>query len=167
MLTQLAFHKPTHPLVATIRLGIASLLVGGSFAAVRPPPASAAAAHFCECVEFVKNRFALGGAAGNARDMGAFLAKHGFQRSDAPVVGGVVILQPAFYKTGDGAIYGHVGLIESIAPAGSGGWFVGIRGANQTGKTFTDQGCTDVTFKSYGPFPRGSSLVSYWLPPHK
>jgi hypothetical protein len=118
-------------------------------------------------VEFVKSRFGLSGSAGNARDMGAFLAKQGFRRSDSPAVGGVVIFQPGVYKTGDGAIYGHVGVIESTAPAAPNGWFVGVRGANQTGKAFNDQGCGNVTFKSYGPFPATSSLVSYWLPPRK
>lgn len=150
-----------------LRYGLISLLVGYGAVSLRPAPVSAAGPHFCECVEFVKNRFGLNGAAGNAKDMGPFLAKHGFRRSDAPVVGGVVIFQPGAYKSGEGAIYGHVGLIESIAPAAPNGWFVGVRGANQTGNRFSDQGCSDVTFKSYGPFPRSSALVSYWLPPHK
>lgn len=155
----------------TIRFGLISLLVGLGAVSVsglpEPAPVSAGSTHFCECVEFVKSRFGLSGAAGNAKDMGAFLAKHGFRRSDTPAAGGVVIFQPGAYKSGDGAIFGHVGVIESTAPAAPNGWFVGVRGANQTGTRFADQGCSDVTFKSYGPFPRGSSLVSYWLPPHK
>ncbi len=132
-----------------------------------PAPASAAGPHWCECVEYVKNYFGLHGAAGNARDMGPFLVAHGFRRSDTPVIGAVVIVQPAFYASGSGAVYGHAAIIESTAPSGRSGWFVGMRGGNQTGRQFTGAGCANVTFKSVGPIARTSRLVSYWLPPRR
>ncbi len=150
------------------RIACLTLLVIGLIGTVSPAPLDAAPrAHWCECVEFVKNSFDLHGAAGNAKDMAPFLAAHGFRRADAPVVGGVVIVQPAYYTHGDGAVYGHVGLIESVAAAGKSGWFVGIRSANQTGSPFSGAGCSNVTFKSFGPFPRTGGLVTYWLPPRR
>ncbi len=148
------------------RIAAIGLLVTMLTAGVAPRPV-AAAPHWCECVEYVKNYFDLHGAAGNARDMGPFLAAHGFRRSDVPAIGAIVILQPAYYAGGSGAIYGHTAIIESLAPAGSTGWFLGLRGANQSGKQFTGANCGNVTFKSNGPVSRTSRLVSYWLPPHR
>lgn len=139
-------------------------LVAGTLGPLRPAPVDAAS-HACECVEYIKNYYGLKGAAGNAKDMGPFLASHGFRRRDEPAVGAVVILQPSFYKSGDGAIYGHVAIIESTAPAGKTGWFLGLRGGNQTGARFTASGCSNVTFKSYGPISRNSHIASFWLPP--
>jgi hypothetical protein len=78
---------------------------------------------------------------------------------------GVIILQPGWYASGSGAVYGHAARIESIAPASAGAWFVGMRSANQTGKQFTDAGCANVTFRSIGPIPAGERRVSYWRPP--
>ena len=151
------------PLLAP--LGLVAALVLGS--AALAPPANAAGSHWCECVEYVKNYFALGGAAGNAKDMGPFLSAHGFRRSDTPAIGDVVVVQPAFYPAGSGATYGHTAIIESLAPAGTTGWFLGLRSANQTGKQFVGSSCGNVTFKSVGPVARTSRLVSYWVPPHR
>jgi hypothetical protein len=134
--------------------------------ALAPSAAASTSSHWCECVEYVKNYFALHGAAGNAKDMGPFLAAHGFRRSDTPAIGDVVVVQPAFYSSGSGAIYGHSAIIESLAPAGTTGWFLGLRSANQTGKQFAASTCANVTFKSVGPVARTSRLVSYWTPPH-
>lgn len=147
-----------------IRSALVIALAGGALAA-QPPPAEAAGSHVCECVEYVKSSFGLRGAAGDAKDMGPFLAKNGFRRLDAPRTGAVVILQPAYYSSGEGSVYGHVAIIESTAPAGSSGWFVGMRGANQTGSQFSRSGCSNVTFKSVGPISKTSRLASYWLPP--
>src|ERR1700736_3999569 len=107
--------RPTSSLLG--RLGVAMALVAGTIGPLRPVAVDAAS-HACECVEYVKNYFGLKGAAGNAKDMGPFLAAHGFRRSDVPVPGAVVIFQPRFYKSGDGAFYGHVAIIESTVAAG-------------------------------------------------
>src|SRR5947209_4247733 len=58
---------------------------------------AASSAHWCECVEYVKNYYGLRGAAGDAKDMGAFLAAHGFRRSSEPAAGAVLVLQPGWY----------------------------------------------------------------------
>ena len=142
---------------------LAALLL--AYAAALLPASASAAPHWCECVEYVKNSFGLRGAAGNAKDMGPFLAARGFRRSATPKVGAVVILQPAFYRTGSGAVYGHAGIIESLAAAGTHAWFIGVRGANQLGKQFTSASCGNVTFRSLGPIANGSPLATYWLPP--
>ena len=142
---------------------LAALLL--AYAAALLPASASAAPHWCECVEYVKNSFGLRGAAGNAKDMGPFLAARGFRRSATPKVGAVVILQPAFYQTGSGAVYGHAGIIESLAAAGTHAWFIGVRGANQLGKQFTSASCGNVTFRSLGPIANGSPLATYWLPP--
>jgi len=156
-------HLPGPP-PARLALG---LLLAGVLAAGVPaaPLAAAPRPHWCECVEYVKNYYGLHGAAGNAKDMGPFLAAHGFRRTEAPAVGAVVIIQPGFYSRGSGAVYGHVAIIESLAPAGKRGWFLGLRSANQTGKQFAAAECSNVTFESIGPVAHSSRMFSYWLPP--
>jgi len=126
---------------------------------------TAIAGHSCECVEYVKSMFGMRGAAGNAKDMGPFLAAHGFRRSTVPVPGAVVIIQPRFYPAGDGAIYGHVAIVTGVAPSGKSSWVITVRGANQTGSKFSAAGCSNVSAKSFGPYLRTTPLFSYWLPP--
>jgi hypothetical protein len=121
--------------------------------------------HWCECVEYIKNRFGLTGAAGDAKDMGPFLAKNGFKRSAIPIPGGVVIIQPGFYPSGSGAVYGHAALIQSIYPAGKYAWRLTLVAANQSGAKFTAADCTDVSIKDFAPIPWTSKMFSYWAPP--
>jgi hypothetical protein len=130
-----------------------------------PAPLQAATAHHCACVEYVKTVFGLHGAAGNAKDMGPFLAAHGFRRSTTPVPGAVVVIQPGYYTRGAAAIYGHAAVITTVSRTRSGSWLLSVRGANQTGTSFTAAGCTDVSAKTVGPFTPSSRLVTYWLPP--
>ncbi|MHB8575286.1 MAG: CHAP domain-containing protein, partial [Dehalococcoidia bacterium] len=107
--------RPHRLLLAVGRPAAALLFIAAVSATAGPAPAEASGTHWCECVEYVKNFYRLQGAAGNAKDMGPFLAKHGFRRTNVPAPGEVVILQPSFYKSGAGAIYGHAAIIESIA----------------------------------------------------
>jgi hypothetical protein len=130
--------------------------------AAGPEPASASP-HWCECVEYVKNYFGLKGAAGNAKDMGPFLAAHGFRRSMVPLPGAVVIFQPKFYPSGLGRVYGHSAIVQSASASGKSSWTITVHGANQTGKRASASGCSDVSTKSFGPYPRTSNLVSYWV----
>jgi hypothetical protein len=160
-MTKHTFLRPTRFLAAA---GVALALAAGSTGAAQTVSAGPPA-HWCECVEYVKNYFGLRGTAGNAKDMGPFLAARGFQRSTTPAVGDVVLIQPAFYDRGSGATYGHSAIVESLARAGGGGWFLGLRSANQTGKQFAGANCSNVTFKSVGPVSRTSRLASYWVPP--
>ena len=150
------------------RLGQAFLLGLALLLATAGPPFAAEAApapHRCECVEYVKNVFGLRGAAGNARDMGAFLAAHGFRRSAAPVVGAVVVIQPAYYAAGSGALYGHAGIVEAVSSADHGARLLRVRSANQQGRPFSAAGCSNVTVKPFRQDTRARRLFSYWLPP--
>jgi hypothetical protein len=155
------------PLRRAFLRGLCPLLVCAVLCAAwssAPPAAHATAAHPCECVEYVKTVFGLHGAAGNAKDMGPFLAAHGFRRSTTPVPGAVVIIQPGYYTRGAGAIYGHVAVITAVSHTRAGSWLLTVRGAQQTGTPFTAAGCNDVSVKAVGPFTPTSRLVTYWLP---
>lgn len=138
---------------------VAGMLLAG------PPPVSAEGPHRCECVEFIKRTFGLSGAAGNAKDMEPYLAARGFRRLAGPVPGAVAVFQPGLYSGGPGSIYGHVAIVVALTTADSRTWAFTARSANQTGAQYTAYTCSNVSVKGFGPFPRGSRLISYWLPP--
>lgn len=136
-----------------------------AMALATPAAARAATAHRCECVEYVKSYFGLKGAAGNAKDMGPYLAAHGFQHLSRPVVGAVVILQPGYYRRGEGSIYGHAGVITAVTRLDARHWSLSVRSANQLARPRTALGCNNISIKWFGPLASGSRLVSYWWPP--
>jgi hypothetical protein len=136
-----------------------------ALALATPAAARAASPHRCECVEFVKRYFGLKGAAGNARDMGPFLAAHGFRRLKMPVAGAVVILQPGYYRHGEGSVYGHAGVITAVNRVDAHHWVLSVRSANQLARPQAQLGCNNVSLKWFGPLADNSRLVSYWLPP--
>ncbi|HZQ35169.1 MAG TPA: CHAP domain-containing protein [Dehalococcoidia bacterium] len=136
-----------------------------AMALATPAAARAASPHRCECVEFVKSYFGLRGAAGNAKDMGPYLAAHGFKRLSRPVVGAVVILQPGYYRHGEGSVYGHAGIVTAVTRLDSRHWSLRVRSANQLARPQAALGCNNVSLKWFGPLATDSRLVSYWLPP--
>lgn len=136
-----------------------------AMALATPAAARAAPAHRCECVEYIKSYFGLRGPAGNARDMGPYLAAHGFRRVATPVTGAVIILQPSYYRHGEGSIYGHAGVIASVRREDGHHWSVSVRSANQIARPRTALGCNNVSLKWFGPLGDDARLVSYWLPP--
>ncbi|MGI8551417.1 MAG: CHAP domain-containing protein [Dehalococcoidia bacterium] len=143
-------------LVAFLSLGLASA-----------PPTANASPHWCECVEYVKSRFGLTGAAGDAKDMGPFLQRHGFRKVSAPQTGAVIIIQPAFFHSGSGAIYGHVGVIDGVASVDKGRtWAIAVHGSNQLGSMFNGSNCSNVTLSAKSIL-KTSHLATYWAPPHK
>ncbi len=135
-----------------------------AMALATPAAARAASPHRCECVEYVKSYFGLKGAAGNAKDMGPYLAAHGFRRVATPVVGAVVILQPGYYRRGEGSVYGHAGVITAVTRLDRQHWSLSVRSANQLARPQTALGCNNVSIRWFGPLESGSRLVSYWLP---
>ncbi len=130
-----------------------------------PVAARAASPHRCECVEYVKSYFGLKGAAGNAKDMGPFLAAHGFRRIPAPMPGAVAVLQPRYYRHGEGSRYGHAGVISSLTRVDAKHWAFILRSANQLARPTTALGCNNVSLKWFGPLAADSRLATYWLPP--
>ena len=118
------------------------------------------AASYCQCVGFVKNRFGITAAVGNAKDMIYSLPKLGFTRVSSPQHGAVVIMQPSF--RGSDPTYGHVGIVERTSVR-SGNTYLTVRGANQGGRLFTEFNCSNVALVDFGTPVNGRSDVSYWV----
>jgi len=118
------------------------------------------AASFCQCVGYVKNRFGITAAVGNAKDMIYSLPNHGFTRVSNPQPGAVVIMQPSF--RGSDPTYGHVGIVERTSVR-NGSTFLTVRGANQGGRWFEEFRCTNVAIVDFATPVNGRSDVSYWV----
>jgi len=119
----------------------------------------------CQCVDYIKNRYALTGAiggSGGAKDMGSYLSARGFVRINNPTVGAVVILKPPFGR-GVNATAGHVAVITSVSDLGS-DWRITIRGANQNSGSSTEYNCTNVGNWSPSSYPKsfGTTQIEYW-----
>ena len=132
-----------------------------------PPQVTYAAttrATTCQCVTYIKNRFGLSGAigrSGGAKDMGPYLRARGFRQVSAPVVGAVIIFQPAF-GTGINQTYGHVGVVASVSTVNN-QWRLTVTGANQGGSLFTSSSCTNVSTQTYKAYSKTTTSVSYWV----
>ncbi|MEA5489646.1 MULTISPECIES: CHAP domain-containing protein [Pseudanabaena] len=118
------------------------------------------AASTCQCVGYVKNRFGITAAVGNAKDMIHSLPRHGFTRVNSPQPGAVVIMQPTF--RGAHARYGHVGIVERTSVR-NGSTFLTVRGSNQGGRWFSEFNCTNVAIVDFATPVNGRSDVSYWV----
>jgi surface antigen len=114
----------------------------------------------CQCVGYVKNRFGITVAVGNAKDMIHSLPRLGFTRVSNPQVGAVVIMQPSF--RGSDPTYGHVGIVERTSVR-SGSTYLTVRGANQGGRWFTEFNCSNVAIVDFATPVNGRSDVSYWV----
>jgi len=71
----------------------------------------------------------------------------------------------AYYASGGGSVYGHVGIVATCVSARSQSWLRSLRRANQTGRQFAATCCTNVTNKPDGPYARASRVISSLLPP--
>lgn|GEM_PF-573749 len=118
------------------------------------------AANLCECVAYVKNRFGITVAVGNAKDMIHSLPRLGFTRVNSPDAGAVVIMQPSF--RGSHAKYGHVGIVERTSVR-NGSTFLTVRGSNQGGSWFTESNCRNVAVVDFASPVNGRTDVSYWV----
>jgi hypothetical protein len=145
--------------VRTVRVFLTLFLLFNVFA----PSFTVKAAVWCQCVQYIKNRFQLSGAiglSGGAKDMGQYLAARGFAQLWVPSVGAVMIMKPAF--GGVDATYGHVGLIVDVIDRGD-KWQVTLRGSNQPGTTWTEYDCTNVSnWVRLYPKTYGADKVEYW-----
>lgn len=120
------------------------------------------AADRCECVEYVKRRFGLSGAVGNAKDMGPALTARGFRQVSQPQTGAIAIFQPAFSQyTRVDQTYGHVGVISDLQDMGN-QWKIRILSSNSGGKT-TEFNCNNVNDIWYKPYPKNTNSISYWV----
>jgi len=118
------------------------------------------AANFCQCVGYVKNRFGITVAVGNAKDMIHSLPRLGFTRVNSPQAGAVVIMQPSF--RGSDPTYGHVGIVERTSVR-NGSTFLTVRGSNQGGRWFTESNCYNVALVDFANPVNGRTDVSYWV----
>jgi len=97
-------------------------------------------ARFCQCTDYVAEKYSLGSGWGNAKDWSSFLRGKGFTESDTPAVGAIVVQQPCFGHGVNGED-GHVGWVS----AWNGNKFT-ITGANQgcpEQPTSWNSGCRD------------------------
>ena len=156
MLTQIGRSTP-------LRAGMLAFALAGCgllSTIVAPPPAAAHnGTHWCQCVDYIKHYYGISGSTGNAKDMGPNLVRYyGFRRIYTPVVGAVVIFQPAFGSVN--AYYGHVGRIVAVTDLGT-YWQVKVRSANYGGSQ-TMSNCTNMNDVVFHKYTKGSSAVSYY-----
>jgi surface antigen len=141
---------------------ISILNIGGLSVSLFFSAAPSQAADFCQCVEYVKRRFGLSGAVGNAKDMRPALAARGFRQVSQPEIGAIAIFQPAFSQyTRVDQTYGHVGVISDSQDLGN-QWKIRLLSSNSGGKT-TDYNCNNVNDIWYKSYPKNTNSISYWV----
>jgi hypothetical protein len=122
-------------------------------------------ARWCECVDYVRNRFQLDPAIGphflGAADMGPYLQNHGFAAVPEPRNGAIIVFQRSF-GSGIDATYGHVGVIVGVQPLDGSTWNLTVRGARQTWPEWSEYGCNNVSDMSHILVSRGSSLAAFY-----
>ncbi|MEQ8754251.1 MAG: ricin-type beta-trefoil lectin domain protein [Coleofasciculus sp. G1-WW12-02] len=136
--------------------------LSGLGASILLSTAPSQAAQHCECVEYVKRRFGLSGAVGNAKDMGPALAARGFRQVSQPQVGAIAIFQPGFSRyTFVNQTYGHVGVISQVRNLGD-KWQILVDNTNFGGHGVS-LNCNNFSKNWYNPYPKNTSTVSYWV----
>src|SRR4028118_374356 len=115
---------------AVVAASISSFSLGGLGVSLFFSAAPAQATDYCQCVEYVKRRFGLSGAVGNAKDMIYSLPKLGFRQISSPQNGAIVVMQPSV--AGADSQFGHVGVVEQYTTTGN-SLTLKIRGTNQPG----------------------------------
>lgn len=141
------------------RTTILASLAALSTAALLPLLASPARAQiYCQCTQYVANRFGLPNNFPNAGDWNdGYLQRNGFTQVNAQP-GAIVVMERSF--PGSDATYGHVGIVESITSDGR----LTVRGANQSvGSGYvTESGCNNVRLTAFGRSINGRSDISFW-----
>jgi Bacterial SH3 domain len=119
----------------------------------------AQAAYYCQCVDFVKQKVGIPAseAVGNAKDMGSYLASHGFTRVNAQP-GAIAVMGTSF--PGSNPTWGHVGLIETTRSSG-GNTFIALRTANQGGNG-SDANCNNVNVLNFGTAVNGRNDIAFY-----
>lgn len=139
-----------------ILLSLTSLPIASMIFLLSPKPSYAAG--FCQCVEYVKNRFGITAPVGNAKDMVNTLPRFGFTRISEPQAGAVVVMQPSF--PGSDPTYGHVGIVEGVQYV-NGQTKISVRSSNQIGSKFSDANCSNVTVIGFGTAVNGRSDIAF------
>lgn len=119
---------------------------------------SANAAYWCQCTQYVRNRFALTNNFPHAKDWdNGYLTNNGFVKT-TPKVGAVVVMETSF--PGANTTYGHVGVVQSIDSSGR----ITVRGANQSVGTtqVTEFNCTNVRSTQFATSINGRGDISFW-----
>jgi hypothetical protein len=122
-------------------------------------------ARWCECVDYVRNRFQLDPSVGpyflGAADMGPYLENHGFVTVPEPVSGAIIVFQRSF-GSGINATYGHVGVIVGVQPVNGSTWNLTVRGARQTWPEWSEHGCNNVSDMGHIVVSRGSGQTAFY-----
>lgn len=126
-----------------------------------PSRSVAQSAKFCQCTEYVANRFGLTRNFPNAKDWNdGYLQRNGFRQVGLQK-GAIVVMEKEF--RGSDPTYGHVGVVENVRYSG-GKTYINVRGANQyVGDPYvTESGCSNVRVTSFGT-PVNGNPVSFWV----
>lgn len=104
---------------------------------------------FCQCVEYVKNRYYIVGGVGyygGAKDYGPILtnSNNDFEEEYYPENKDIIVIQPEFGK-GIDRTYGHIALVGRVRYNSDDSMDITIYGANQGGSQFYEHGCSNVS----------------------
>ncbi len=126
-------------------LAFASLFAFLLVAVCTAPGTQAAKASPCQCVAYA--RLATGIMIyGNANQWDNNAKAAGYRLSSVPVIGGAINFEAGAY--GADKYNGHVGKVTSYRDSGN-YWTIQVRHANWPGSMFTDQGCSNVSDKTF------------------
>jgi surface antigen len=128
--------------------------------ALTPSVSVAQSTRWCQCTDYVANRFGLSGYP-NAGDWdNGYLAGKGFRQINSPQNGAIVVLNP---NTAGAFGVGHVGVVEQYTTTGN-SLKLNIRGTNQPGATVPNEfGCNNVTIWSNSTNVINNPGVTYWV----
>jgi hypothetical protein len=130
-------------------------------------PLASQPARWCQCVDYVVNRFSLDLRVGppfvGAADMGPFLENQGFTRVFEPLPGSIVVF-PRSFGSGIDTTYGHVGVVtHAQAMQGGQAWALTVRGARQTWPEWTEHGCSNVSDMDHITVAQDGSPASFYI----
>lgn len=139
---------------------VATLLLGGALV-------EAAAAKAVQCTEYVAIVKSLPKTYPAAcLWTNGYLKNNGYKQQSAPQSGAVIVFQT---NAGHGVDTknGHVGVIRAVTAVKDNKgvvtrWSVTVRGANQDGKMFTDNGCSNVSDIVFNIYKTETMAISYW-----
>jgi len=112
---------------------------------------------FCQCVDYVRNRFSLSGSGDAYTWDDGKLQANGYSKVN-PKVGTIVVMERNFPTANTSA--GHIGVVESYDSITG---RIVVRGANQ-GSTnlITEHGCNNVNLWAISTSVNGRTDISFW-----
>jgi surface antigen len=109
------------------------------------PNSEAAKATPCQCVAYTRSATGIM-IYGNGNQWDNNAKAYGYRLSSVPVIGGAINFEAGAY--GADKNYGHVGKVTGYKDGGS-NWIIQVQHANWPGSMFTDQGCSNVSDKTF------------------